>query len=432
MTVVVNRTASDSDRPSPGHDGMFRSLRVRNYRLYASGQLISLTGTWMQRVAQDWLVLELTNSGTALGIVTALQFGPSLLFGLWGGVIADRGDKRKILFATQGALALAALVLGLLDVTGVVQFWHVMVLATVLGLIAAVDTPVRQSFVVEMVGREDLVNAVGINSTIFNAARILGPAVAGVMITAVGTGWAFLVNALSSIGVLAGLWLMRTAELHPSPPLVRAKGQLRDGFLYVRGRSDLMLTMVLVFIIGTFGLNFQITTALMAKQVFHRGASGYGMLSTTLAIGACVGAVIATRRRTRPTQLFLVATGAAFAVLEIAAGLMPTYGLTALLLVPTGLAMLTLTTAANSSVQLGVEPTMRGRVMALYLMCFMGGTPLGAPIVGWLAGTAGARWGLIGGGLICLVATVAMAAVIARRRGLGPAYLAGRAGLAAR
>jgi MFS family permease len=406
---------------------MFRSLRVRNYRLYASGQLVSLTGTWMQRVAQDWLVLELTNSGTALGIITALQFGPSLVFGLWGGVIADRGDKRKILFATQGALAMAALVLGLLDVTGVVQYWHVMALATLLGLIAAIDTPVRQSFVVEMVGRKDLVNAVGINSTIFNAARILGPAVAGIMITAVGTGWAFLVNALSSVGVLGGLWLMRTSELHPSPPLVRAKGQLRDGFRYVRGRSDLMLTMVLVFIIGTFGLNFQITTALMAKQVFHRGAGGYGLLSTTLAIGACVGAVIATRRRARPTQLFLVATAAVFGVLEIGAGLMPTYGLTALLLVPTGLAMLTLTTAANSSVQLGVEPTMRGRVMALYLMCFMGGTPVGAPIVGWLAGTAGARWGLIGGGLICLISTLGIAAAIAHRRGLRPAYLAERA-----
>jgi MFS family permease len=410
---------------------MFRSLRVRNYRLYASGQLISLTGTWMQRVAQDWLVLELTNSGTALGIITALQFGPSLLFGLWGGVIADRGDKRRILFATQGLLAVAALALGLLDVTGVVQYWHVMVLATVLGLIAAVDTPVRQSFVVEMVGREDLVNAVGINSTIFNAARILGPAVAGIMITAVGTGWAFLVNALSSVGVLTALWLMRTAELYPSPPLVRAKGQLRDGFLYVRGRSDLMLTMALVFIIGTFGLNFQITTALMAKQVFHRGAGGYGLLSTTLAIGACVGAVLATRRRMRPSQLFLVVAAVGFGVLEIGAGMMPTYGLTALLLVPTGLAMLTLTTAANSSVQLGVEPTMRGRVMALYLMCFMGGTPLGAPIVGWLAGTAGARWGMIGGGLICVIATLAIAAAIARRRGLRPAYLAERAAMVA-
>jgi MFS family permease len=406
---------------------MFRSLRVRNYRLYASGQLISLTGTWMQRVAQDWLVLELTNSGTALGVVTALQFGPALLFGLWGGVIADRGDKRKILFATQGALALVALLLGVLDVAGVVQYWHVLVLAMLLGFVSAVDTPVRQSFVVEMVGRKDLANAVAINSTIFNAARIMGPAIAGGMIAAVGTGWAFLANALSSAAVLCGLWMMRPAELYPAPLVRRARGQLREGIRYVRRRADLMLTMVLVFVIGTFGLNFQITTALMAKQVFHRGASGYGLLSTSLAVGACAGAVLATRRSARPTQLFLVATAIAFSIFEIASGVMPGYDLTALLLVPTGLAMLTLTTAANSSVQLGVEPTMRGRVMALYLVCFMGGTPFGAPIVGWLAGVAGPRWGLVGGGLICLVTTLAIAAIIGQRRGLTPSYLAQRA-----
>jgi len=405
---------------------MFRSLKVRNYRLYASGQLVSLTGTWMQRVAQDWLVLELTNSGTALGIVTALQFGPSLLFGLWGGVLADRYDKRKMLLATQSGLACVALALGLLDVGGVVQYWHVLVLATGLGVIAAIDTPVRQSFVVEMVGKNDLANAVGINSTIFNAARVIGPAVAGVMISGIGTGLVFLVNAVSSVGVLAALGMMRTRELSPSPPLQRARGQLREGLRYVRRRADLVLTMVLVFVIGTFGLNFQITTALLAKQVFHRPASGYGLLSTALAAGACVGAVLATRRTRRPTQLFLLGTAIVFAVLEIGAGLMPGFDSTALLLVPTGLVMLTFTTAANSSVQLGVEPTMRGRVMALYLVCFMGGTPIGAPIIGWVAGAFGPRWGLIGGGLICLLAALGLAALIARRRGLTPADLTDR------
>ncbi|MCU1658213.1 MAG: Permease, MFS-type [Pseudonocardiales bacterium] len=397
---------------------MFRSLKVRNYRLYASGQLVSLTGTWMQRVAQDWLVLNLTNSGTALGLVTALQFGPSLLLGLWGGMLADRGDKRKLLLATQSGLAVVALLLGLLDVGGVVRYWHVLVLATALGLISAVDTPVRQSFVVEMVGKDELTNAVAINSTIFNTGRILGPAVAGVMISAVGTGWAFVANALSSVAVLAGLWMMRPEELFPSPHLRRARGQLREGFRYVRSRADLMLTMVLVFVVGTFGLNFQITTALVAKQVFHRSASGYGLLSTALAVGACAGAVLATRRTQRPTQLFLIGTAGVFALLEIAAGLMPGFDTTALLLVPTGFAMLTFTTAANSSVQLGVEPTMRGRVMALYLICFMGGTPLGAPVVGWVAEMFGARWGMIGGGLICLLAALGIAAAIAHRRGL--------------
>lgn len=410
-------TAS-ADPPASG--GMFRSLKVRNYRLYASGQLISLTGTWMQRVAQDWLVLELTNSGTALGIVTALQFGPSLVLGLWGGVLADRYDKRKMLLATQTGLALVALLLGLLDVGGIVQYWQVLVLATALGTISALDTPVRQSFVVEMVGKHELANAVAINSTIFNAGRVLGPALAGVMISGIGTGFVFLINAGSSVGVLIALGMMRTAELRPSPPLRRAGGQLRDGFRYVRGREDLVLTMVLVFVIGTFGLNFQITTALLAKQVFHRSASGYGLLSTALAIGACVGAVIATRRTRRPSQLFLLGMALVFAVLEIGTGVMPGFDSTALLLVPTGLVMLTFTTAANSSVQLGVEPTMRGRVMALYLVCFMGGTPFGAPIIGWVAGAFGPRWGLIGGGLICLIAALGLAAVIARRRGLRP------------
>jgi MFS family permease len=405
---------------------MFRSLRVRNYRLYASGQLVSLTGTWMQRVAQDWLVLELTNSGTALGIVTALQFGPSLVFGLWGGVLADRGDKRRMLLATQSAIAAVAAVLGLLAVTGVVQYWHVLAIALALGFITAIDTPIRQSFVVEMVGKDDLVNAVGINSTIFNAGRILGPAVAGIMISAVGTGWAFLANAASSLAVLGALSAMRVDELHPSPPVQRAAGQLREGFRYVRGRRDLILTMILIFVIGTFGLNFAITTALLAKQVFHQGATGYGLLSTMLAVGACVGAVVATMRVRRPSQTFLVLAALAFSVLEIVSGLMPDFLATAVVLVPTGLAMLTLTTATNSSIQLGVEPTMRGRVMALYLVCFMGGTPFGAPIVGWLAGVAGPRWGLLGGGLICLIATAALAVLFARRGGMSRADMAGR------
>jgi MFS family permease len=397
---------------------MFRSLRVRNYRLYAGGQLVSLTGTWMQRVAQDWLVLELTNSGTALGIVTALQFLPSLLFGLWGGLLADRYDKRKLLLATQSGLALVALILGVLDVTGIVQYWQVLVLALALGLVSAIDSPVRQSFVVEMVGPDDLTNAVGLNSTIFNSARILGPAVAGVMITAIGTGWAFVANGISSIAVLTGLALMRPAELRPSPAIDRIRGQLRAGLHYVRQRQDLLLTMVLVFVVGTFGLNFQITTALLAKQVFHRSATGYGLLSTALAVGACVGAVLATRRRTRPSLLFLLLAATAFGLLEILAGSMPGFGATALMLVLVGLAMLTFTTAANSSVQLGVEATMRGRVMALYLMCFLGGTPIGAPIVGWVANTVGPRWGMIGGGLVCMAMAVGMALYLVRRRSL--------------
>jgi MFS family permease len=402
----------------------FSSLRVPNYRRYAAGMVVSNTGTWMQRVAQDWLVLTLTNSGTALGVVTALQFGPSLLLGPWGGILADRGDKRRILLATQSAIALAALLLGLLDVTNVVQYWHVLVLATALGVITAIDTPVRQSFVIEMVGKDDLTNAVAINSTIFNSGRIVGPALAGVLITAVGTGWAFIGNAASSLAVLLGLVLMRADELFPSTPVQRGRGQLREGLRYVRARRDLVLTMVLIFVFGTFGLNFAITCALMAKQVFHRGASGYGLLSTALAVGAFFGAILATRRTKRPSAMFLLGASSIFSVGEIAAGLMPSYLATALVLVPTGLAMLSVTTAANSHIQLGVAPTMRGRVMSLYLVCFMGGTPLGAPIIGWLAGTAGPRWGLIGGGVVCLVSAVALVLALARRRGLHAGELA--------
>lgn len=396
-------------------NGMFRSLRVRNYRLYAAGQLVSLTGTWMQRVAQDWLVLELTNSGTALGVVTALQFLPSLLLGPVGGVLADRYDKRKLLLLTQSGMALVALVLGILDVTHLVAYWQVLALAGALGALSAIDMPVRQSFVVEMVGKDDLPNAVGINSSIFNFGRIAGPAVAGVLITAVGTGWAFIGNASSSVAVLAALLLMRPEELHAAPVVQRVRGQLREGVRYVRSRPDLTLTMIVIFIVGTFGLNFQLTTALVAKQVFHRTASGYGLLSTMLAVGAFLGAIWATTRRTRPGQSFLLGAMAVFSILEIASGLMPNFGSLAVLLVPTGLAMLTLTTAANASVQMGVEPTMRGRVMALYLVCFLGGTPLGAPLIGWLAGVAGPRWGLIGGGLICLASAAVLAFSTARR-----------------
>ena len=427
-----NEAAPDSPQPAdpaPGQShGMFRSLRVRNYRLFASGQIVSLTGTWMQRVAQDWLVLQLTDSATALGVVTALQFLPSILLGLYGGMLADRSDKRRLLLVTQTALAGAALILGLLAVTHTVAVWHVMVLAVVVGVITAVDTPTRQSFAVEMVGRDELANAVAINSTIFNAGRIIGPAIAGVMITAVGTGWAFLANALSSGAVLVGLAMMRTDELHPVPHLVRAPGQLREALTYVRGRVDLKLAMLLAFIVGTFGMNFQITTAVLAKQVFHHGAAGFGLLSTALAVGACLGAVLATRRDRRPSGVFLVGMAVAFGLIEIVAGSMPTFDTTALVLVPAGLCMLAFSTAANSSVQLGTDPAMRGRVMALYLMCFMGGTPLGAPAIGWVAEVFGPRWGMVGGGIISALAAAVTGLLLARRRDLHVGDVIGRIG----
>ena len=399
--------------------GTFRSLRVRNYRLYATGQVVSLTGTWMQRVAQDWLILELSgNSGTAIGLVLALQFGPTLVFSLFGGVLADRYDKRRILFVTQSVMIGQAAVLGLLDVTGSVMLWHVYLLALVLGITSALDVPVRQSFVVEMVGSKDLPNAVSLNSVTFNLARIVGPAVAGVLIAVVGTGWVFLGNAVSTVAVIVTLTAMRPAELFRSPPTGRSPGQLVEGLRYVRGRPDLILPMVLVFVVGTFGMNFPVTMALMAKEVFGRGATAYGLFTTAIAVGSLLGALYSTRRTTRPRTRLLLSGAFAFGVLEAVVGVMPTYWLVVALLVPTGAAALTFTIAANSSVQLGSDPAFRGRVMALYLMCFMGGTPVGAPLVGAVSDALGPRAGVVISGTVCAVAALVATVVVAHRRGL--------------
>ena len=398
---------------------MFASLRIRNYRLFASGSLVSNTGTWMQRVAQDWLVLELSGgSGVALGIVTALQFGPILLFGMYGGILADRYDKRRLLLATQTALGLLALTLGLLDVAGVVALWHVFVLAAGLGIATSVDTPVRQAFVSELVGPDRLPNAVGLNSATFNAARLIGPGVAGLLIAAFSTGPVFLINAASFGFTIVALLAMRPEELFRSARVARGKGQLQEALRYVRARPDLLLPMVLVFIVGTFGLNFQLTTALMAREVFGLGASAFGLLGSCVAVGSLSGALLSTRRTTRPRLRLLIGAAVAFGVAEIVVGLMPTFVLFAIFLVPAGATALIFIIAANSSVQLGVDATMRGRVMALYLLFFMGGTPVGAPIVGWLAEHFGPRSGIVVGGICSLLAAVLIGLYLAARSGL--------------
>jgi MFS family permease len=396
----------------------FRALRNRNYRFYASGQVVSNTGTWMQRVAQDWLILELThNSGSALGITTGLQFLPMLLFGLWGGVIADRFPKRRLLMCTQASAGVLALTLGLLDVSGVVQAWHVYLLAFGLGVVTSLDNPSRQSFVVEMVGRDDLQNAIALNSATFNAARLFGPAIAGLMINMWGTSPVFFVNAVSYGAVIIGLAMMRPAELLTTEVVPRARGQLREGLAYVWGRPDLLLVIIIVFFVGTFGLNFQMTLALIAKETFHRGAGEYGLLSTVLALGTLSGALLAARR-SEITQPLVVGAALVFGCLEFVTGLMPSYLTFAVLLVPTGAAAITLMTSANSTMQLRVAPRMRGRVMGLYMLVFMGGTPIGAPVIGWLAEVFGPRWSLLIGGAVSALATVGATAVLARKRGL--------------
>ncbi|TFV44176.1 MFS transporter [Blastococcus sp. TF02A-35] len=397
---------------------MFRALRVRNYRRYASANLLSLTGTWMQRIGQDWLVLQLSDgSGVALGLITALQFGPSLLLSMYGGVLADRYSKRRMLLVSQALMGLLSLVLGVLVATGAVALWHVFVLAGGLGAVSAVDAPVRQAFVSEMVGPGLLTNAVSLNSTIFNGARLVGPALAGLLIGAAGgdTAPAFFLNAASfafTIGALAG---MRTDELQPSTPVARRRGQLREGLAYTWAHPDLVLAMALAFVLGTFGFNYQVTIALMARETFDLGAEAFGLLSTAFAVGSLSGALLSTRRSVRPRQRFLVGSAVVFGLLTVVSGLMPTYLSFAVMLVPTGAAGLMFSVANNSFVQLGVDPQMRGRVMALYFMCFMGGTPVGAPLVGWVSEHLGAPWGLILGGSVCVVAGLGAAAFLARR-----------------
>jgi MFS family permease len=401
----------------------FRSLHVRNYRLYASGAVVSNIGTWMQRVAQDWLVLQLThNNGTALGITTGLQFLPILLLSPYAGLIADRFPKRRLLQVTQMMLAVPALLLGLLAVTGVAQSWHVYVLAFLFGIGSAFDAPARQSFVSEIVGPDDLTNAVGLNSASFNLARMIGPALAGVLIAALGsgvpaTGAVILVNAVSYGAVILSLQRMHERELHPAEPTERHRGMIADGVRYTLARPDLMLILTIVFFAGTFGLNFQITSALMATEVFHKGAGEYGLLGTTLAIGSLAGALLAARR-VRIRHRLVILAALVFGVAEIVAGLLPSYLAFAVWTPVIGIASLTMITSANATFQMSVAPEMRGRVMALYMMIFMGGTPIGSPIVGWVGETFGARWTLIGGGVATILGTALAVLMFSRAKGL--------------
>jgi MFS family permease len=399
----------------------FRALRIHNYRLYALGGLVSNTGTWMQRVAQDWLVLTLhhgsaADASTALGLTTGLQFLPVLLFSPYAGLVADRMPKRRLLQLTQASMGVASLLLAVLALTDVVTTPMVFAIAFVFGVGSAFDAPARQSFVSEMVGPDDLSNAVGLNSASFNLARVLGPALSGFLIAALGagvraTGLVILLNGISYLAVIVALQLMRPYELTPIARAPRGKGMIRDGVRYVRGRPDLMLILVAAFFAGTFGMNFQMTSALMATQVFHKGPGEYGLLGTTLAFGSLTGALLGARREGRPRQRLVVLAGLAFGTVEIALGLMPSYLTFALLTPVLGLCLLTMLNAANTTVQLSVAPAMRGRVMALYMMVVMGGTPLGAPVVGWVGATFGARWTLIGGGALTVFGVLLAVAI---------------------
>lgn len=394
----------------------FASLSVPNFRIYVSGALLSNIGTWVQRVAQDWLVLQLSGgSAMAVGITTALQFAPALVLSPWGGLLADRFDKRKMLMFTQSWMAISAMILGVLAITGAATTGHVYVFAVLFGIGSALDAPARQAFVSEMVGTERLTNAIGLNSSAFNAARLIGPGVAGLIIAAFGSGWAIFTNGVSYGAFLIALLMLREADLVRTEPLPRAKGQVREGIRYVVRRADLLIALGIGFAVGTFGLNFQMTNALMVRNLFHLDAQMYGLLGTASGVGSLLGALLAARRKNAPGLQFVVTAALIFAVFNVLSGIAPTpllYGLTLPLV---GLSALMSLTATNMYVQMHVDPQVRGRVMALYMTVLMGGTPIGAPLLGTLAEWWGPRAALVGGGVIQVAVMAAVLALVVAR-----------------
>lgn len=396
----------------------FRALQVRNYRLYFTGQVISVSGTWMQMVALAWLVLRLTGSGTAVGVAIGLQFLPMLLLGSWGGLVADRLDKRHLLFFTQSFGALVALAIAVLEFTSAVHVWQLYLLSVLIGVFNLFDNPARQTFVSEMVGKDLLPNAVSLNSVVMNSARVIGPAIAGVLIATVGTPICFLVNAGSYLAVIAALALMRPSELHRRPPVERAKGQVREGLRYVWSDPKLRDPLLAMAVIGIFAFNFQTTLPLVARYTFHGGAGAFGALTSAMGAGAIVGGLYMAHR-SRPSLKMLSVIGIAFGLLILAVAAAPSMAAAIALLVPMGAASIAFIATANASLQLASKRSMRGRVMALYAIAFLGSTPIGAPIVGAVSNATNPRIALVLGG----VATVAAA---------GPLFLVhGRRGRAA-
>jgi len=397
--------------------GAFRALRSFNFRLWTAGALVSNIGTWMQRIAQDWLVLtQLTHhDASALGIVIGLQFAPLLLLLPWTGSAADRLDQRKLLMATQAAMGILALILGVLTITGIVQLWHVYVLAFLSGSALALDAPVRQTFVAEMVGDDDLPNAVALNSMSVNSAQMIGPAVAGLLIAGVGLGWAFLLNGLSFAAVLISMSFFRGSELHPNPRAHRISGGFIEGLRYVWNRPDLGAILLMLFLIGTFGFNFPIFISTMAVNVFHTDARGFGVLSSLMAVGTLAGSLFAASRM-NPSLSSLLAGAGVFGLGCSLAAMAPGYWWFAVALMIVGAAALTFVNGTNSMMQLSTEPAMRGRVMALRVSIALGGTPIGAPIVGWVANHFGPRWSLALGAGAAFTAALVAAYVLTRRK----------------
>jgi MFS family permease len=391
----------------------FSALSVPNYRRYVSGQAVSLTGTWMQMTAQSWLVLTLTDSSTALGFVVALQTLPVLLLAPYGGVIADRVDKRRLMVALQTAMGVQALVLGLLTVTGVVTLWEICVLAALLGLNNAFENPARQSFMSEMVGAENLRNAVSLNSVMVNTARTVGPAIGGLLIATVGVGVCFLLNAASFVAVVASLLTLDRAALHPSPPTVRAAGQLREGFRYVARTPSLGIPLLMMGLVGCLAYEFQVSLPVMARSGLHVGAGGFGLMTAAMGVGAVAGGLLVAARGKTGVRPLVIAAGA-FGIAFALAALAPSLGLELVALALVGWGGVAFMSTGNSTLQLGADPMMRGRVMSLWFVAFQGSTPIGGPIIGWVMAAAGARAGLGVGAVTCVL--VALLGLLALRR----------------
>ncbi|GAB2613063.1 MFS transporter [Paractinoplanes abujensis] len=386
----------------------FRSLRVRNYRLFATGQLVKLVGVWMMFTAQDWLVLDLSgNSPSALGLVTSLQFLPVLLLTLYAGKLADRFDKRRLLVIANAAFALTAVGLAVIVASGHVQLWHVFLFAGLLGIANAVETPVRQAFVSELVELRLLPNALALSAATFNTARIGGPALAGVALALFGTGPVFLISTVVAIAPIFSYTAMRADELRPAARQAKKDARILDGLRYVGRRSDLVMPIALMFVVGMIGFNFPVTLAALAKIDFNAGPSTFGLLTTALAVGALGGALAGSARRARPNAYIVIGAAIAFGALEFAVGFAPNFVVAMLVLVPTGFFSIYLAQAANHRVQMGVDPAYRGRVMALYVLVFLGTTPIGASLAGWWGERFGVASSISGAGVVCFVAAVA-------------------------
>jgi MFS family permease len=381
----------------------FSSLKVRNYRLYFIGQSVSLPGTWMQTIGQAWLVLKLTDSGTALGIVTALQFLPILLFGAMGGLLADRFPKRKIIYFTQSGSAILALTLALLVATGTIRLWMIYILASSLGCINAIDNPTRRTFVIELVGREKLGNAISLFSTEFNLSRVIGPAIAGFVIAAFGLSPCFFINAASFVPLIVCLFLMKSGEMRTTEPVKPSKGQLKEGFRYVRNTPLLRNLLVMVAIMGTLTYEFQINLPLIAKYTFKGGADSYALLNSAMGIGAVLGG-LATASRKKTTARYIIRTAFAFGTAIILVALSPSFHIALFAMIIVGAFSIIFTSLGDTLMQLESDPNMRSRVGALWSVAFLGSTPIGGPTIGWIGEYAGPRWSLTVSGLAAIIA----------------------------